>query len=339
VNGGALNTVLIGFGRVAAGYAADARTAACYPYITHAQVLRDHPAFNLSAAVDPAPAARESARDDWHVNTVADDLADLPDPDSYHVAVLASPPESRPDVLAALPNLKAIVLEKPLALNLSDATAFAAACAARDIAVQVNLPRRADETMVALAEGGLAERIGRVQAAFGLYGNGLSNNGTHLVDTVRMLLGEIRSVQAVGGVRPFFEGPITGDFNLPFTLVLESGICVMVQPLGFDHYREVGLDLWGETGRLGIWHEGLTTVLSERADYRSMTDEREIASDHVAGARTTIGHALYNIYDNLTAALDGKAALRSDMANALRTMTVVEAVRDSVDNGGTVVRP
>ena len=73
----------------------------------------------------------------------------------------------------------------------------------RNLLVQVNLLRRADECFRELAAGRMVELIGRLQAAQGLYGNGLINNGTHMVDLVRMLFGEVEEAKAVNATAGF----------------------------------------------------------------------------------------------------------------------------------------
>ena len=65
--------------------------------------------------------------------------------------------------------------------------------------------------------------MGDVQGAFLVYGNGLSNNATHMVDLTRMLLGEIAAVQVPAGLNGYREGPLDDDINVPFVLRLQSG--------------------------------------------------------------------------------------------------------------------
>jgi predicted dehydrogenase len=334
-----LRTALVGFGRIAAGLADDPVMARHFPEATHAQVLAAHPEFRWDAVVDPSPAARAAARERWKVPCVAADLGALPRREEIEVVVIATPPETRGAVLGALPGLRAVLVEKPLGIELSEAQTFVAACRARGVLVQVDLLARADPDLRALAAGGLKERIGAVQAAFGVYGNGLSNNGTHLVDWIRLLLGEVAGAQAAPAARSFAGGPIPGDLNLPFVLWLAGGGAAMVQPLRFDAYREVGLDLWGDRGRLALWNEGLTAVECKAAPHRFLDGAREIASDRPTSWTTGLGRALHAMYDNLAAALRGAAPLVSPGEDALRTMSVVEAIRESARNGGAVVAP
>lgn len=317
-----LRTALFGCGQIGSGYAADARMAEHYCYATHAQVLSDHPAFDWTVAVDPRGESARACADAYGI-AAASEVSGITAPETIEVAVLATPPGTRLALLEALPGLKAVIVEKPLGATVAEAEAFARACETRGIVCQVNLPRRADASHRALAEGGLARRIGRVQGAFLTYGNGLINNGTHMIDLARALLGEVAHAGVPAGAAGFAEGPIPGDRNLPFCLTMESGIAVMGQPLTFAAYRENGLDLWGEEGRLAIVQEGLRFCFFPRRDNRSTTGARELAGDAPEVETTTMGEALYAIYDDLAEALRSGGAPVSPLSSALATARVV----------------
>lgn len=322
-----LPTAVIGFGQVASGYALDAVMARHFPYAAHAQVLADHPGFDWLAVVDPLAEARTRAKDAWRINTVAADVADLSGlANDIEVAVLATPPESRLRLLEHLPSLRAVLVEKPLGRSLADSAAFLSECSARGILVQVNLWRRADRAFRQLADGQLAQLIGAPQCGFGLYGNGLLNNGTHMVDFVRMLLGEILSVRACMPETAFVAGPIVGDTNVGCSLQLANDVIVTLSPLRFAHYRENGIDVWGEHGRVAIYNEGLTIAHYRRAANRAMSGEHEITTDEPQYIRSTAGDALYHMYSNLADALSGTASLFSTGESALRTSAVMEAI-------------
>ena len=253
-------TAVVGFGRIAAGYADDPAQSKWYPFASHAQALAAHPAFDWVAVVDPAEAALSSAATRWGITDVAASVDDLPNPGSIEVLVLATPPDARHGVLDRFPGLRAVIAEKPLGTDLGAAEAFVAECRRRQVLLAVNLPRRYDADLRGWAAGGLQDLVGSPRAVFGTYGNGIRNNGTHLVDLIRMLFGPVASAGVVSGATPFHEGPIAGDLNFPFSLVMTSGVAVMVQPLRFAEYREVSLDLWAERGRLQLVHEGLTVI-------------------------------------------------------------------------------
>ena len=323
-------TVLIGFGRIAAGYADDSSTARWYSYATHAQVLRDHPSFDWVAVVDPSAEARASATSGWGVPITAGSLEELPNAASIEIAVIATPPAARAGLLDQLPALRAVLVEKPLGVNLAAATTFVEECIKRGIVGAVNFPRRYDPELINLTKGGLVQSIGEPQAAFGTYGNGLRNNGSHLIDLVRMLLGPIVEAHSVVGGHRFVEGPIAGDSNFPFFMRLESGLTVALQPLAFSSYREVGLDIWGGMGRLQLLHESLTLLTTPLAENRQLTGSHELLHEATIHRNSGLGRALYLAYDNVASALSGQASLLCPLQDALATMQVVEKLMDQV---------
>ena len=253
------------------------------------------------------------------------------------MAVIATPPHRRLEFLPHLPDLRAVLVEKPLGVDLDSGGEFLAQCQQRGILVQVNYWRRADACFRQLAAGGLHQLIGAPQAVFGLYGNGLLNNAAHLIDFLRLLLGEVETAQALGEARPVPTGPTPENVNVPFVLRFQPGCSATFQTLSFSHYRENGLDLWGEKGRLAILQEGLGIYYYPRQANRALLNEREVASDRPQELQNTAGTAFYRMYDNLTAALHGGEALWSPGDSALATARVVEAVLTSATQGGLPV--
>jgi predicted dehydrogenase len=328
-----LRTVVIGFGKMSRGYADDSAMAKYYRYSTHAQALAAHPRFDWVGVVDPADEARRSAQTDWSV-FAAEDVESLgPAVRNVEIAVLATPPDQRLAIVEQFPNLRAVLVEKPLGVQLTDAQKFLDACAARDIQVQVNLWRRSDQQFRALAEGQLVELIGPAQAACVFYGNGLLNNGTHMIDFARMWFGEIDSIQRLGSARAFREGPIVDDDNPAFALNMQSGLVVTFQPLRFSQFRENGMIVWGERGRFDVMNEGLTLLRYPVSVNRAMSGQREIVCDSPVTISSTVGESLYRMYTNLAETLDARSCLWSPGSSALVTARIVDAVRAASASG------
>ena len=211
-------TALVGFGNIGVGYASDTAMAKYYRYTTHAQVLKAHPGIDWRAVVEPNASQQDIARADWDIPCVASSAADLKqDAEEIEIVILATPPETRLSILDHFPNAKAVLVEKPLGTCLNTSQDFIQYCENRGIKLQVNLWRRADQVFRQLASGGLNDRIGQVQNATGYYGNGLMNNGTHLIDFAQMLFGNIKSVRAFPGLALDGAIVIEGDSN-PFSL-------------------------------------------------------------------------------------------------------------------------
>ena len=333
-----LSAVVVGFGKIAAGYAQDRATARYFSYATHAQVLADNPSYRWEAVVDISDEALELARTRWKVPYVAKSLDELKDRCEPEVAVVATPPGSRLEIIKRLPDLRAVLVEKPLGLTVSEAERFLEECDRREILVQVNLWRRADETFRRLASGHMADLIGEPQAAFGTYGNGLINNGTHLVDFARMMFGEVETVQATSGKEALEVGPIPGDCHASFSLGVPGGPAVAIQPVDFNCYREIGLDVWGTEARLAIMNEGLSILVYPRHPHRAMEGEWEIGQEAPQVVEPTVGRALYHLYDNLAAAVRQGEPLWSPGTSALQTAKVVQGILQSAEANGSLVK-
>lgn len=328
-----LRTVLIGFGKIAAGYAKDETMARYFPYATHAQVLRDHPSFAWDAVVDPSEEVLDRAKHEWNVGCINTEIDKTVIDLCPDVAVIATPPETRLNIIEKLPSLKAVLVEKPLGLTINDGREFVKSCMQRNVLLQVNFVRRADERFRALAGGELTNIIGDPQAVFGVYGNGLLNNGSHMIDLARMFFGEIDSVCALSEPVPFGKS----DFQVSFTLRFMGGLLVTMSPISFTYYRENSLDIWGEKGRLSIMQEGLGIYHYRVVPNRAISGDREVASDCPTEIGSTIGSALYRMYSNLADAINDKEQLWCDGHSALRTSEALHAILDSARESGKVV--
>jgi len=329
-----LRTLLVGFGRIAAKLAADPLMKRWFPFATHLQYLLSSKDYELVGIVESSADARADAQRTcpWiPVAPTAGDLADLrPD-----VLVLAIPPNGRLEALTKLPTVRGLMLEKPIGPP-SIRNPVLALCAERRIAAQVHYWRRGDPAMQSLAGSRLTERLGRPQAVFGIYGGGLHNNGSHLIDLIRMLLGPIIGVRATSSFVQLDHPSLIGDGSVNFVLELASSTQVAVQALDFRHYREVGLDIWGESGRLSIMQEGLYVANYPITDHRGLMDVREVASDQPVLLPIGSADATPNLYRNLAYAMNEGGQLISPLASALATERAIDTLMESAEAGTRV---
>ncbi|MEK9673573.1 MAG: Gfo/Idh/MocA family oxidoreductase [Rhodospirillaceae bacterium] len=332
----ALKTIIVGFGKVASGMNADPRMAKYFDHASHASVLKAHPAFDWLGVVDPSATAQKDARENWNIPHVSADITDIAAKVQPDVAVIATPPGMRAEIARQLSGVRAILVEKPLNAITNamtgdgdaDGVRLQETCGPRGVPVLVNYWRRADRLFQTLAAGELEKRVGRVQAIFGVYGNGLANNGSHMIDFIRMLTGEIIRVQSTGPAQAAKASTVAGDINMPVALTLANGATALLSPVDFDAYREVGLDIWGTEGRLSILQEGLVVRHFARTANRGVDNEWEIDSDWGVELERTVADALYRMYDNLVAAAnDGRAW--SPLSSALVNERIIKELMKS----------
>lgn len=333
-----LRTVVVGFGSVASEAVKDARATKFYQYLSHAAVLKDHPRFEWVGVVDPSPEARKRAELEWGVRATAATVKDLPEAATADIAIVATRPDVRREVLEAMPALRGALIEKPLGRSLEEGRNVAAYCRTRSITATMNLFRRGEKTSRELSDGRFRLLVGHVQAATILYGRGLRNNALHMIDLLRFLGEEVSAVRALSEMRAT-ESSVPGDAEAIAVLTLAGGGYAFLHPLDFKCYRDVLIDFWGTTGRLEIYQEGLFLRYSPLRQHRAIDKLSEIAIDDARVEQTFCGHAYYDMYTNLAEAVDGSTPLFCPLDEALRSEAVIEAIFASARAGGKAVRP
>ncbi len=329
-------TVLVGFGSVAVDIGDDPKVAQFIQYPTHASVLHEHPRFDWQAVVEPRSEARDRAQEEWCVPVTAASVEELPNDFAPDVAVLATRPDVRLAALQARPSLKGALIEKPVATSFAEGRALDEWCRECGLKVSINLFRRGEKTCRELGAGGLGELVGDIQTAVILYGNGLRNNGLHMIDLLRMLGGEVTAARALSPMRSS-RSMVSGDAEAAVALELGTGATAFMHPLDFDRYRDIVIDIWGTKGRLEIYQEGLFRRYAPVREHRAISDHMEIAIDAAEVRATQCGTAFYEMYTNLADVLDGTAASFCPPAEALRSEAVVEAIFMSAQEGGRIV--
>ena len=107
------------------------------------------------------------------------------------VIVIATPPQGRVELVQrfAEPGVRAMLVEKPLALSLWEADRMLDACAAAGIQLSVGQHWRFCPALGRLKELVAAGRLGRIETIHATCFGNLLDQGWHLLDAVRWLLG------------------------------------------------------------------------------------------------------------------------------------------------------
>ncbi len=313
------------------GYSADPLFKKFFRYATHADVLENHPRFECVALADSDPEALSQARKRFPRARAYADARLLIKELAPEVIILATGPDNRLDLIRHAVSPKAVLCEKPLGQNKVESTALIDFCEERNIILQVNLLRRADTFIRSLKNGGLENMIGEIQCANAGYGNGLRNNGCHVVDVFRMLLGEVSEARILG--RKPVDGekcPIKGDSSHPFFLLTELGVPICVQAFNFENYREIYWDFRGSDGALFIGQEGLLIRRHRTFEHRALAGNRECAWDVWDEIPNTLGTALYDMYDNLHSVIETRTGQFCSGRDALKTESIIEKLCDQI---------
>ena len=105
-------------------------------------------------------------------------------------------------------------------------------------------------------------------------------------------------------------------------------------PLGFESYRENGLDIWGKNARLSILEEGQRMLVYLPRPHPILEHTQQLDAVHPQIVESTLGNAFYRMYDNLAETIAGKTDLWSNGQSALETARVIEAIQEAARRAG-----
>lgn len=189
----------------------------------HISVLRSgHPDYTLAAVVDPAPAAAEEAKKlGYPIYATLEEMIEATKPDGVVAAV---PNQAHVSVgLACIARGIPVLVEKPIADSVAAGRELVATAEKAGVPVLVGHHRRHNPIMRKAAEIVAGGGVGRIVAATAAYlghkpkgyhdqawrrepgGGPVLLNSIHDIDCLRMLCGDIDTVQATAsnGVRGF----------------------------------------------------------------------------------------------------------------------------------------
>ena len=169
--------------------------------------------------------------------------------------------------------IKGILCEKPISNNLEDARAMINLCEERDILLTINHGRRWHGTYLAANQMIENGKIGKIKAVTSMYSGEVFNIGTHLFDTIRMLIQ--KDALALSGV--FQTSLNRNDPSISGWIEFEDNIYCTVITNGSRKDMIFEIDLLGSEGRIKILNNGAKIKLYLFQDSLIYTEFRELS--------------------------------------------------------------
>jgi scyllo-inositol 2-dehydrogenase (NAD+) len=154
--------------------------------------------------------------------------------------------------------IKNIVLEKPLANNIHQAKKIIKKIQKNKATVIINHRRRFDKEVIKLQQKIKDGVIGEITQVSSNYVYGLLTTGTHLIDTLRMLLEPIAGkITYVFGVKNIFKNflPLE-DVNIDGFIFFKNGLKVSIHSHNIKDYDIFDFHLYGTKGKILITEIG-----------------------------------------------------------------------------------
>jgi len=317
-----LSCLIIGCGNIAGGYDAD-RSAPQRPPLTHAGAYLRNGGFVLTAGVEPDTKTREAFLHRWGIARGFGSMAELSgELETIDVVSICSPtPSHRADLAEALRlRPKVVFCEKPLASSVADAQTIVADCAAARTTLIVNYNRRWDPRVAEFREQLKSGEWGALRSVSGIYNRGVCNNGSHMVDLLHLLLGEL-TLRSTG--KPVQDG-LPGDPSIPLALDTASGVPVYISCGNAGDYSLFELQIVTERGILMMEDGGLFWRIRRARPSPVFRSYRSLG----AGGRRVRGglqEAMMRAVEEIANLARGPGAPSSSGPNALAALRICES--------------
>lgn len=221
--------------------------------LSHAGAYRTHPQTSLVAAADPDPLRLEEFGRAWEVRSLHADYRQLLEKEAIDILSICTSGGLQAAIVeeAVRYGVKVLFCEKPLAFDLAEAGRAWGTAIEHGILMVVNYQRRWSRSLQDLAmelQNGTWGEISRVSV---LYPGGIVSNGTHALDLIRWLVGDIETAQAIGRA-----GGDDHDPAVDAVCRTRSGIPCLLQACESRNFSLFEIDILTSRGRLRMVANG-----------------------------------------------------------------------------------
>jgi predicted dehydrogenase len=333
-----VRAAIVGLGRMGSTYDDESGPYSRWqPPHAHAACYRAVQDIELVAGADPYPEQRAAFGERWG-------LASAHIYDDYHAMLTRERPEivsvctsAKPrarivrDIVAADTGVRALWVEKPLAISLAEADEMIAACRAAGVILAVGASRRWDATFNRITELIAAGAIGDILQVNGFGGCMLSHNGSHLLTLVCDLAGS-DCAWVSGHVESDEAAASDDDFRGNAYLQFQNGAQGFVRalPCGAAEWE---FDVIGTTGRLRALSDGEEVEFWQLAPATLPGRRQEPVRRPFPRAGTIAPANLRTVQDLLTCLRSGQEP-RCNGEAARHALEIAIAIRESHRQGG-----
>jgi predicted dehydrogenase len=284
---------------------------------SHAEAYFDLPNVVLAGLCDTDASSLARASSAWGVAATFDDVATLLAATHPDLLSVCAPPNEHVSILrlAIQAGVKGVILEKPVAPDLAIAHEALVLVQTSNTRVAVNYTRRFPPAYRAAIEMVRSGGLGRIQHVHGIYTKGIVNNGSHMFDLLRAMLGEpVRVAPLPGGCDLDSSDP-----SVSASLVFDSGVEAWLAAVDGRAFNVFDLDILGAEGRISFTDLGHIIQRSSVNDstaehgFRQLSSATDQQPTHLADAvRYAVEDLIQSIEigcDPLCTIADGYAAL------------------------------
>lgn len=297
------------------------------PPLTHVGAILQDEKFQLCAVCDNDTGNRERFAREWKLDIpIYSSPSAMLEREKLDVICVATPASSHysimKEAIASEPNT--IFCEKPYCSNASEAQEICRLMKIHGVAVSVNYHRRWDERINALKTQ--MDSMPPPSHVEVVYGKGLLNYGSHIVNLLLLLFGPVSNVVSF----PLsLHQKQMDDPSVSSMLTFESGLQVALRGLDDVHYDLFDMDIYYPEMKVRLESGGYLFEV-----YEAVKDSRIKGYTHLRGNRekSSAGpvHGLKGAYKEIhDSVLNGISCRVSTAEAALQTLKILDAMRAS----------
>lgn len=308
------NVLIIGAGSIGAFF--DKPTS--QNILSHAHAFTSMKQYRLLGFIDVDKQKAQKAAELWNcqtfytieeafkVNTI--DIVCIATPDNTHYELLKNISRYK---------VKLVFSEKPLAIDILEANNIREIYKTKGIPLMVNYSRRFVPEFNQLRLNIKNGLYGKFITGMGYYGKGILHNGSHMIDLLRFLLGEIENTTLIDSVSDYSDI----DPSVSGIIMLADKKRFYMQNINHHLYTIFELDFLFEKKRIRIVDSGF--IIEEYSieknelfvDYKNITSLKKTI-------KTKLGRSMYYAANNIYNYLKKTEKLQSPIDEAYKTMEV-----------------
>ena len=290
--------------------------------ITHAHAFKNHDGFKLSGFIDTDESKASSAASIWG-GEVFSSIEDAFKQEEIDIVCITVPDKFHYSILKIVHNfpVKFVFVEKPISKTLAEASEVLRIYNEKKIPVMVNYSRRFLSEFEYI-KGEIDKGIfGNFVSGTGYYGKGLFHNGSHLINLLCYLIGDVARATSFGSVRDFYDD----DESISAVLAFEGNSTFTLNSVDCNLYTIFEMDLLFEKKRIRIVDSGFTIEkYSIQKSARFKGYQNLVLSETVD---TSFGKAMYCAVDNIYKHLIGHEEIKCSLSDGYNAMEICQMIR------------
>lgn len=315
--------LVVGCGRIAGGFE-QPDTLETYAK-THAGAYLKHPRTKVTSCVDVDIDCAKAFAKKWGIKHAYACLNDIAEQETFDIISICSPSPCHFDDINKCFRFspKVIFCEKPLTTSLSESKSIYAQCQAHHVQLVVNYSRRWDKQVEQLKTDLQSKAYGELQKVVATYSGDLLNNGSHMLELLLRLVGEMT-------VECALSLDDSEHVSVDAILGTQQNALVHLMNLKASHYALFEITFYTSKAEITMLESGMKWRYRDvsnnqaYAGYQMLQNERVISGGYLPVLESAVAEIINS--------LDSGTSLMSHAQSALDVQTLCEQIIKEIKN-------